>query len=130
MSDRFKYEAWDFFARLCAVLPPLGTTLYFFPEWIERSPRATFSGMLVVWVLVCMIPFWKKIVSLAKEFTSTAMPVFWLISFVLMLVLKDIIDRFAYIALFGFIGSLISMVVCGVFRNKYAGSAQKGSKEE
>ena len=118
MSNRVKYELLDFFARLCAVLPPLIATLYFFPEWIEKSPGATFSGTTLVVILVCMIPFWRKILGLAKNFTSTAMPVFWLVVFAIFMVLKEIVDKFVYISIFGLIGSLISMGIC-VLRNKY-----------
>lgn len=118
MSNRVKYELLDFLARLCAVLPPLIATLYFFPEWIEKSPGATFSGTTLVVILVCMIPFWRKLLGLAKNFTSTAMPVFWLVVFAIFMVLKEIVDKFVYISIFGLIGSLISMGIC-VLRNKY-----------
>ena len=129
MSNRVKYELLDFFARLCAVLPPLIATLYFFPEWIEKSPGATFSGTTLVVILVCMIPFWRKLLGLAKNFTSTAMPVFWLVVFAVFMVLKDIVDKFIYISLFGLIGSLISMGIC-VFRNKYGIKTEKASDSD
>lgn len=126
MSDKLKYELLDFAARLCAVLPPLISTLCYFPVWIEQSPGATFSGMTLVIVFVCMIPFWRKIVGFAKNFTSTAMPVFWLVIFAIFMVLKEIVDKFIFISLFGLAGSLLSMGVC-IFRNKFAPKKEKTS---
>lgn len=126
MSNKLKYELLDFAARLCAVLPPLISTLCFFPTWVEQSPGATFSGTTLVIVLICMIPFWKKIVGLAKNFTSTAMPVLWLVIFAVFMVLKEIVDKFVYISLFGLAGSLLSMGVC-MIRNKYAPKKKKAS---
>ncbi len=129
MSDRMKYELWDFLARLCAVIPPLGATLFFFPEWIEQSPRATFSGMLLVATLICMVPFWKKILQISKSFSSTSMPVFWIILFAVFFVVRDIVDRIMYISLFGLLGSGISMAVC-IMRNKYAYALSKETDKE
>ena len=119
MRNKVKYELIDIGARLVAVLPPLISTLCYFPEWINKSSKATFSGMLLISFFVCMIPMWKKITGLFKTLTSTSMPVFWLIIFGVFFVVKDIIERVIYISLFGLIGSLISMGLC-IWRNKYA----------
>lgn len=120
MSDRVKYELWDILARFGAVLPPLGATLYFFPEWVQKSSGATFSGMLVVMALVLMIPFWRKIFSSLKNFTLTnaSMPIFWLVFCGVFFALQHIVDRMIYIGIFGLIGSMISIVIC-IKRNQY-----------
>lgn len=121
MSNKVKYELWDIFARLGAVLPPLGATLYFFPEWVKKSSGATFSGMLVAMALVFMIPFWRKIFFLLKNFTLTnaSMPVFWLLFCGMFFVLQHIVERMIYIGIFGLLGSMISIAIC-VKRNKYS----------
>ncbi|MBO7310579.1 MAG: hypothetical protein J6U86_04225 [Clostridia bacterium] len=129
MSNKLKYELLDIFARFCAVLPPLVATLYFFPEWIEKSPGATFSGTTLVIALICMIPFWKKLFDFAKNFTSTAMPVFWLVVFAVFMILKEIVDKFIYISLLGLLGSLISMGVC-FWRNKYDTNKKMNNDDE
>lgn len=118
MSNRAKYELLDFAARLCAVLPPLIATFYFFPEWVKTSPTATFSGTALVACLICMVPFWKKILAVGKNFTSASMPVFWLVIFAMFMVLKEIVDKVVIISLLGFCGSLLSISIC-FFRNKY-----------
>ncbi|MBQ8836455.1 MAG: hypothetical protein IJ002_03200 [Clostridia bacterium] len=127
MSNKFKYGMWDLIARTVAVIPPIAAILYFFPEWIKRSPRATVSGTVVLAVLVCMIPFWKKLVELSKSLSSTGIPVFWLASGGAMYILKDIADRVFYICIFGFAGSLLSIAVCMFIRNRYLPS--EGNKE-
>lgn len=118
MSDRFKYGLLDIAARFCAVLPPLGATVYFFPAWIEKSAGATFSGTALVLIFLCMIPFWKKTVRLAEGLTETGVPVLWLVIFAVSVILKNIIDKFVVISIFGLTGSVISMAVCAV-RNRY-----------
>lgn len=120
MSDKVKYEIWDILARLGAVLPPLGATLYFFPEWIQKSSGATFSGMLVVAGLVFMVPFWRKIFGSLKKFTLTnaSMPIFWIVFCGVFFALQDIVYRMLYIGVAGFLGSLLSFAIC-IKRNQY-----------
>jgi O-antigen/teichoic acid export membrane protein len=129
MSNRAKYELLDFAARVCAVLPPLIATFYFFPEWVQKSPSATFSGTALVVCLICMIPFWKKIFEVGKNFTSASMPIFWLVLFAVVMVLKEIVDKFVIISLLGFCGSLLSISIC-FFRNKYKPSESTTDGEE
>ncbi len=125
MSDRAKYTLWDFAARLCAAVPPLGATLRCFPEWLENSPRATVSGMLLVSVFVCMVPFWKKLKGLAGELSQTCAPVLWLALFFIFFTLKDIVDKMVFISLFGMLGSSVSMLLCRI-RNRY-GAERRGN---
>lgn len=125
MSDRLKYGLLDIAARLCAVLPPLSATLYFFPAWIEKSAGATFSGTALVLMFLCMIPFWRKIVRLAEGLAETAVPVLWIAVFAISMILKYIVDKFVVISLFGLAGSVVSMAVCAV-RNRYAPREEDG----
>lgn len=118
MSNRMKYQLWDIAARLCAAIPPLIASGYFFPVWVEESPSSTFSGVIVVAFLVCMIPFWKKLQGLKEILLDTSMPVLWMVIYALVYCLKCIIDSIMYISLAGLAGSLVSMLVC-VKRNRY-----------
>lgn len=119
MSPKNKYRMLDITARLCAVCPPLIATFYYFPEWIATSERATFSGMALVAILVCMIPFWKLFFNGLRKLTATSMPVFWLIMFALLFIVKEIIDKAIYVSLFGFAGSVASMVLFAYAKKKY-----------
>lgn len=129
MSDRLKYCLLDISARLCAVLPPLGATVYFFPSWVKSSAGATFSGTALVLIFLCMIPFWRKFVQLAEGLTETAVPVLWLAVFAISMILKNIIDKFIVISLFGLVGSAVSMAVCS-FRNRYVKHGERGEGDE
>jgi len=118
MRSRTKYVLWDLGARLCATLPPLGATLYFFPLWVRESSGATFSGMTLVAIFVCMIPFWKKLVSGAKQLFETGMPVFWAILLGVLFLIRSILDQVLVIAIVGLGASLLSMLLC-TLRNRY-----------
>ena len=119
MTDRQKYRLWDVGARLCTALPPMGAALYFFPLWVEKSSGATFSGMALVALLVCLIPFWKKLSQVGKHLTETSMPVLWVVLFGLLFLLRSILDQMLIIALVGLGASLISMLLCAR-RNRYS----------
>lgn len=131
MSDKVKYELWDILARLGAVLPPLGATIYFFPEWIQKSSGATFSGMIVVAALVFMIPFWRKIFDSLKNCTLTneSMPIFWIVFCGVFFALQHIVYRMVYIGIAGLIGSLLSFAIC-IKRNQYRLAVEKEKTEE
>ena len=130
LSDKAKYEIWDILARIVAVIPPLGATVYFFPEWIKKSSGATWSGMIIVALLIMLIPMWTKFFSLAKDFTLTnaSMPVFWLILCGIFYVMQSVADRMIYIGIFGLIGSLISAAVC-IKRNQYKKKETESEKD-
>ena len=118
MKQRTKYRLWDLGARLSAALPPLGATLYFFPVWVEKSSGATFSGMTLAAMLVCMIPFWKKLTAGARQLFETGMPVFWAILLGVLLLVRSILDQMLTISIIGLGASLLSMLLCGI-RNRY-----------
>lgn len=118
MKNRTKYVLWDLGARLCAALPPLGATLYFFPMWVKESSGATFSGLTLLALLVCMIPFWKKLASGAKTLFETGMPVFWAILLGVLFLIRGILEQVLVISVIGLGASLVSVLLCGV-RNRY-----------
>ena len=128
MSDKVKYHLLDIVARIGAVIPPLVTSLYFFPEWIRKSSGATFSGMALVVFLVLMIPMWRKVFDAIKgiRVTDASMPVFWIVFCGVLFVLRSIVDRMLYIGLAGLLGSMISAGIC-VARNKYRHAIQEES---
>ncbi|MBQ8345044.1 MAG: hypothetical protein IJY42_02125 [Clostridia bacterium] len=124
MTNHTKYVLLDLGARLCAALPPLITCFCFFPDWIEQSSSATFSGGTVAILLICLIPFWKQLGQMGKKLTETSMPVLWAVIFGAMFLLRSIIDQMTVIALVGLLSSLVSMGLCSL-RNRY-GEVSKG----
>lgn len=125
-----KYEVWDILARIVSVIPPLGATVYFFPEWVKKSSSATWSGMIIVALLIMMIPMWTKMFSLAKNFTLTnaSMPVFWMILCGIFYLMQSVADRMIYIGIAGLVGSLLSALVC-IKRNKYRDDRKEGDSK-
>ena len=120
ISNKIKYEFWDVIARIVSAIPPLITTIYFFPEWVKKSASATWSGMIIVVILVLMIPLWKKIFAWAKEFTLTnaSMPILWLVLTGFCYLMQYISDKVLCISIAGLVGSLLSTGIC-IIRNKY-----------
>ena len=120
ISNKVKYEFWDVIARIVSIIPPLITTIYFFPEWVKKSASATWSGIIIVVALIIAIPLWKKVLSWLKNFTLTnaSMPVFWLLVTGFCYLMQYVADKFICIGIAGLIGSLMSMGIC-VLRNKY-----------
>lgn len=120
ISNKVIYEFWDVIARIVSIIPPLITTIYFFPEWVKKSASATWSGIIIVVALIIAIPLWKKVLSWLKNFTLTnaSMPVFWLLVTGFCYLMQYVADKFICIGIAGLIGSLMSMGIC-VLRNKY-----------
>ena len=120
ISNKVKYELIDVLARIVAVIPPLVTTVYFFPEWVKKSAGATWSGTIIIVLLVLLIPMWKKLFAWAKDITLTnaSMPVFWIVLTGFCYLMQYIADKVICIGIAGLIGSVISAGIC-IWRNKY-----------
>lgn len=120
IGNKIKYEFWDVLARIVSVIPPLITTIYFFPEWVKKSASATWSGTIIVVVLFLAIPLWKKVFAWAKDFTlaNASMPVVWLVITGFSYLMQFVADKFICIGIAGLVGSLLSAGVC-IVRNKY-----------
>ena len=131
LSNKIKYELWDVLARIVSVIPPLITTVHFFPEWVKKSAGATWSGMIIIVALIIMIPLWKKLFAWAKEFTLTnaSMPIFWLIITGFCYLMQYIADKMICIGIAGLVGSLLSALIC-IRRNKYQEKDESKTKEE
>ena len=111
MSNSVKYKLYDVGARLVAVLPPAVVTLCHFPLFVAKSSDATFSGITLLMLLICMIPFWRKIGEMKKFLFSASTPVLWLICFGIFYFLAEIASTVVYISLAGLGGSCASAVL-------------------
>lgn len=83
---------------------PLAATLTQFPLWVEQSAEATMSGLCLVLLGLSVLPFLKQ---LKEYFKSPSAWVVWGIIFVLLLMLKNIIDQILVVSLAGLIANAI-----------------------
>lgn len=87
---------------------PLGVTLSNFPVWVDRSAGATVSGLSLIIVFLCCIPFYRQ---LKEYFKSPSAPVLWTVLFVLFLFLENIVHEIKLVCFFGaisnYVGSLL-----------------------
>lgn len=105
---RLKTIAISLIALAVSIVPPLLTTLHYFPVWTDRSAAATVSGVVVFLGILCFVPLYKKILSSLR---SPSAPVMWAILATVMFVMKDISDEMFVIAVVGTISNLIGWFI-------------------
>jgi hypothetical protein len=88
---------------------PLAATLTQFPLWVEQSAEATMSGLCLVLLGLSVLPFLKQ---LQEYFKSPSAWVVWGIIFVLLLMLRNIIDQILVVS---FAGLVANAVGAGVY---------------
>ena len=91
------------------IVVPLVATLTQFPLWVEQSAEATMSGLCLVLIGISALPFLKQ---LKAYFKSPSAWVVWSIIFVLLLLLRNIIDQ---ILIVSFAGLLSNLIGAGLF---------------
>lgn len=116
MTSKTKAILCDNGARLLAVAPPVAATLHQFPLFVQKSSGATFSGICMLMLLVCMIPFWKKLKNLKEYLFSASTPVLWLVALGAFVVISEIATSIVYISIAGLGGSLASVSVSALGR--------------
>lgn len=89
---------------------PLAATMTQFPMWINRSAGATVSGTFVLFALLSAIPFFKQIKAFFK---SPSVWVMWIIMFVVLVVLREIIDEMVIIC---FAGALANIMGAALYK--------------
>ena len=114
MKDKTKYGILTVCAVACCVVPPFIVTLMQFPIWINE-PKMVISGIAVMLIFFSCLPFFKQIKEYFKSPSST---VLWIIVFVLLCVMRRIIDQMVYVAAAGLIGNIIGEAFF-VWRKKY-----------
>lgn len=101
---------------------PLIATLTQFPLWIERSTESTMSGLCLVLIGLSVLPFLKVI---KEYFKSPSSWVVFGIIFVLLLLLKNIIDQILIVSLAGFVANVIGAGIYAI-----GNSMQEKDKKE
>lgn len=101
---------------------PLVATLTQFPLWIERSTESTMSGLCLVLIGLSVLPFLKVI---KEYFKSPSSWVVFGIIFVLLLLLRNIIDQILIVSLAGFVANVIGAGIYAI-----GNSMQEKDKKE
>lgn len=90
------------------VLVPLIATITQFPVWIEQSGEATVSGLFLLFAFFSCLPFIKQIREYMK---SPSVLVIWCVIYVLLTVLKNIIDQMVIVCFAGLIANAIGATI-------------------
>ena len=102
----------SFVGMVVSIVPPLITTVHYFPIWVERSPSATISGTVTFLGILCFVPLYKKLLQSLK---TPSAPVMWGMLAALMFIMKEIANEMFVIAV---VGAVSNLVGCAIF--KYA----------
>lgn len=95
-------------ALLLDVGVPLVVTLSYFPLWVERSSASTVSGVSLVLLFFCCIPFIHRI---REWFKAPSVPVLWCIILAFMVLLRSIIDEMVVVCFFGAAANALGAVI-------------------
>lgn len=115
MTARHKYLLFGTLALFICFVPPIATTLYYFPLWYQKGYDATVSGISVILLLICAIPLMRHI----KEiFANPSAKVIWFVGMVLFWALESIINEMIIVCAVGFISNCIGSIMYKV-RDRY-----------
>jgi phosphate starvation-inducible membrane PsiE len=95
-------------ALLLDVGVPLAVTLSYFPLWVERSSTSTVSGVSLVLLFFCILPFVHRIKEWLK---SPSVPVLWCIILAIMVLMRSIIDEMVVVCFFGAASNALGAVI-------------------
>lgn len=102
MSNAAKGRIFKATGLTLDIVAPLIATVSQFPVWIEHSAGATVSGVVLLLAFFCCIPFLKHITAFLK---SPSIPILWLVIFVLLTLLNNIIDQMIVVCFVGVISN-------------------------
>lgn len=98
MKNKTKGNIIKWVSIILCVAAPLAATLSQFPVWIATSDRATISGIVVVLLFVCCVPFFRVI---KEKLKSPAAWLIWTILAVLTILLANIIFQMRFVCIVG-----------------------------
>ena len=107
-------RVFSFLGVVFSILPPLFATAEYFPLWIERGGTAALSGIAFVLLLLSIYPLTRI---LRRRWRSPSMPLFWGGIWLLLTVLRRIIDGVIAVAFFGLLGNLCGMLFFHLAKN-------------
>ena len=108
MSDRLKWVSLNVLALCCCIIPPSATTVYFFPVWIDIGMAAKVSGLSVLILIICALPFWKV---LRENFKNPSVKTIWFIGLVAFWLIRPIVDEMIIICAVGFVSNILGSLV-------------------
>lgn len=108
MTSRTKYIILYVVGLVVCIAPPVVAVLLNFPVWVQKSSAATLSGVSLVLLVLCCIPFYKAILSYIKSASS---PVMWLLLFVFCFLFGAIVDEMTIISFVGVISNTVGAVI-------------------
>ncbi|MCQ2770399.1 MAG: hypothetical protein MJ236_01185 [Clostridia bacterium] len=97
-----------------AIAPPFIATILQFPTWTEE-PKATISGVAILLIFFSCLPFWNQIKAYFKG--SPSVTLLWIIVFVLLMLLKNIINEMLYVCVAGLAGNMVSEIFFMIRKN-------------
>lgn len=116
MTDRHKYLILSAFALLTCTVPSIVATVYFFPLWVSKGSETTVSGLSVLLLLLCIIPFVRTIKEALKSPDAKTV---WFILLLLFWLIRTIVDEMVVICGVGFLSNVLGSLLYA-WRNKYS----------
>jgi hypothetical protein len=104
------YILFTLIAFLFCVGAPIITTLAYFPLFIEHSAEKTFSGGVLVLLLLCAVPLFNVIKKAVKKAPVKWIWLIWGILFGILYLLQPIIEELMVVSLVGAAGGLIAII--------------------
>ncbi len=108
MTERTKYFILYAVGLIVCIVPPVVAVLMNFPVWIHKSSAATLSGISLVLLVLCCIPFYKAILAYVRSASS---PVMWLLLFLFCFLFGSIVDEMTAISFVGAISNTVGAVI-------------------
>lgn len=108
MSDVVKSRLLKGIALTIDISAPLIATLTQFPVWIEQSAEATVSGVVLLLGFFSCLPFLNYIKGFLK---SPSVPILWLLIFIVLTLLDNIIDQMIVVCFVGTISNAIGTLI-------------------
>jgi hypothetical protein len=103
-----KRKVFRLLGYLFSVFPPLGATLYCFPELYvrERGPEAVSLGVLLL-IGLSVLPLWRRLYAALK---TPSAPLLWAILLFVFYLARLVADEIVFISGFGLVGALLGAV--------------------
>ena len=108
MSNTLKRRMIKGTALTIDIVPPFIATLAQFPIWVDKSADATVSGLFIVLAFFSCLPFIKQIKAFMR---SPSIPILWMVLFVMLSALSNIIDQMVIVCFVGMISNIIGTLL-------------------
>ncbi len=103
MRPTFKALSLRIIGLAVCIVPPIITTLDYFPLWFSQT-ETTLSVLSAMLIALCCIPFYKQIISYFKG--TPASWVVWLVIYIIVAVFNKLADGVETVAFMGVLSNL------------------------